>query len=187
MTAFDVQLSDQVWIAILILPLIFFTWIRNLDTLAIFSAIANLCIVFSLVVIFYEEVYRFTTDYPPEKAAVRTESFPLFTLGSLPLFFGTAVYAYEGIGAVSVGRLGWGSRESAGVGGWRHSQEGVGGGGGGIPMRGVREGVCRGGGGGEGERWSAWGEGSVGQGRGGEEGFCRQTEGEELSSCVPLG
>ena len=152
MTAFDVHLSDQVWIAILILPLILFTWIRNLDTLAIFSAIANLCIVFSLVVIFYEEVYRFTTDYPPEKAAVRTESFPLFTLGSLPLFFGTAVYAYEGIGAVSVGRLGWGSRESAGVGGWRHSQEGVGGGG--IPMRGwERESAEVGGG--EGERWSA--------------------------------
>ena len=98
-TAFDIYLSDQVWIAILILPLILFTWIRNLDTLAIFSTIANLCIVFSLGVIFYEEIYRFTTDYPPEKAAVRTETFPLISLGALPLFFGTAVYAYEGIGA----------------------------------------------------------------------------------------
>ena len=104
MTAFDIYLSDQVWIAILILPLILFTWIRNLDTLAIFSTIANLCIVFSLGVIFYEEIYRFTTDYPPEKAAVRTETFPLISLGALPLFFGTAVYAYEGIGAVSVGQ-----------------------------------------------------------------------------------
>ena len=109
--AFDADMPDQVWIAILILPLILFTWIRNLDTLAIFSAIANLCIVFSLIVIFYEGMYRFTTDYPPEKAAVRTESLPLFTFQSLPLFFGTAVFAYVGIGTVSVENLEGGGEE----------------------------------------------------------------------------
>ena len=133
--AFDIEMSDQVWIAILILPLIFFTWIRNLDTLAIFSTIANLCIVFSLIVIFYEEVYRFTTDYPPEKAAIKTESLYLLpTLVSLPLFFGTAVYAYEGIGAVSVGNslIGWGIWDGRGIGmeeghmGWEGHRDGGG-------------------------------------------------------------
>ena len=86
---------------ILLAPVILFSWIRNLDTLASFSSIANVCIVFSLFVILYEELYRFTTSNEVDKAAVRTVSLPYITPATLPLFFGTAVYAYEGIGVVS--------------------------------------------------------------------------------------
>ena len=86
---------------ILLAPVILFSWIRNLDTLASFSSIANVCIVFSLFVILYEEFYRFTTSNEVNKAAVRTVSLPYITPATLPLFFGTAVYAYEGIGVVS--------------------------------------------------------------------------------------
>eukprot|EP00731_Ephydatia_muelleri_P037349 Em0447g4a len=97
-TAFDIHIDCRVWMVILLAPVILFSWIRNLDTLASFSSIANVCIVFSLFVILYEELYRFTTSNEVDKAAVRTVSLPYITPATLPLFFGTAVYAYEGIG-----------------------------------------------------------------------------------------
>lgn len=97
-TAFNISIDCRVWMVIMLAPVILFSWIRNLDTLASFSSIANICIVFSLLVILYEEFYRFTTGSEASKAAVRVVSLPYVTPETLPLFFGTAVYAYEGIG-----------------------------------------------------------------------------------------
>ena len=58
--ALDVFLGRQIWIAILILPVVVFSsWIRHLDDLAPFSLVANLCIFFCLAVILYEEIYSF--------------------------------------------------------------------------------------------------------------------------------
>lgn len=57
--AFDVQLSQRVWVIILILPVMVMAWIKNLEDLSPFSFIANLCICFSLGVIFYEEIHSF--------------------------------------------------------------------------------------------------------------------------------
>lgn len=77
------------------------TWIRNLDELASFSAIANVCIGFSLLVILYDELEHFITSRPNAKAAVReTGGIQLATYRTLPLFFGSVAFAFEGIGVV---------------------------------------------------------------------------------------
>lgn len=57
--ALDVSIGKQAWVAILITPVVVFCWLRNLKDLAPFSLVANLCICFSLLVIFYEEIYSF--------------------------------------------------------------------------------------------------------------------------------
>lgn len=57
--AFEISLGKHAWVAILVIPVVVYCWIRNLEELALFSLIANLCILFSLVVIFYEEIYSF--------------------------------------------------------------------------------------------------------------------------------
>ena len=57
--ALAVHLGKHAWIAIVITPVVLFCWIRNLESLSPFSLVANLCIFFSLGVIFYEEIYSF--------------------------------------------------------------------------------------------------------------------------------
>ena len=47
-TSFDVHLDQHVWIAILLVPVIVLSWIRNLEELSPFSLIANVCILFSV-------------------------------------------------------------------------------------------------------------------------------------------
>ena len=43
----------------LIVPMVVLSWIRNLDELASLSMVANICIGFALLIIFYEEVNSF--------------------------------------------------------------------------------------------------------------------------------
>ena len=68
-----------------------------------FSLVANICILFSLVVILYEMVYQLSVGEGDEEAAIRRKSLAAFNLKSIPLYFGSAVYAFEGIGMVSKG------------------------------------------------------------------------------------
>ena len=75
-------------------------WIRELEGLTTFSLIANICIVFSLSVILYEMLYQLSYGEGDEKAVIRTKSLDPFNFGKFPLYFGTAVYAFEGIGMV---------------------------------------------------------------------------------------
>ena len=83
-------------------------WIRDWDDLASFSMIGNLCIVFSLVVIVGEEIHRLVSNNPADMAAIKSNATnvtvnfgPKPALG-LALYFGSVVYAFEGIGVVSV-------------------------------------------------------------------------------------
>ena len=58
-TSFDVHLDQRVWIAILLVPVVVLSWIRNLEELSPFSLIANFCILFSMCVILYAVINSF--------------------------------------------------------------------------------------------------------------------------------
>ena len=57
--ALDIAIGKKVWIVIMLVPVVVFCFIRNLESLSPFSLVANMCILFSLLVIFYEELYSF--------------------------------------------------------------------------------------------------------------------------------
>lgn len=100
--AFNISIRVQVWIVIVLPLIIVCCWIRDLDTLTPFSLIANMCIIFSLVVILYEIIYELTSENPDEEASIREEPLAIATAATFPLYFGTVVYAFEGIGMVRV-------------------------------------------------------------------------------------
>ena len=107
-SAFGLQLDIHWWIAIILPLVIVCCWIRDWDDLASFSMIGNLCIVFSLVVIVGEEIHRLVSNNPADMAAIKSNATnvtvnfgPKPALG-LALYFGSVVYAFEGIGVVSV-------------------------------------------------------------------------------------
>ena len=98
---YEIHLNKEVVIAIFVPLVIVGTWIRNLDELASFSTIANLCILFSLLVILFDEVEQFVTSRQETKAAVREpDGVELATYKTIPLFFGSVAFAFEGIGVV---------------------------------------------------------------------------------------
>jgi proton-coupled amino acid transporter len=66
--------------------------ITNLKYLAPFSAIANVCMISGITITF---IYTFI-DVPSPSERHYTSS-----LHELPLFFGTAIFAFEGIALVS--------------------------------------------------------------------------------------
>ena len=99
-TAFCIDLDTKIWIATAILPVILFSWIKNLDHLAPLSALANICILLGLCIIFYDEIFRFVT-HGSTKAAVRTSTLkPYGSVLPIALFFGNAIFSFEAIGAV---------------------------------------------------------------------------------------
>ena len=102
-SAFHFTLTTQQGIAIILPLIIVCCWIRELEGLTMFSLIANICIVFSLAVIFYELLYQLFSDDGEEMAAIRRDpdSLSPLTFKTFPLYFGSAVYAFEGIGVVS--------------------------------------------------------------------------------------
>ena len=99
------MIGYRAWIAILIPFVVIFCWIRNLDELTPFSLVANICILFSLAVIVYEEIYQlFVSNDPTEMAAIRTT--PLYlgpaSITTLAFYFGGVMFSFEGIGVVSI-------------------------------------------------------------------------------------
>ena len=95
---YSIEWSIKAWIAIIILPIILFSWIRNLDNLAPLSTLANMCLIVGLAVILYDEIYRLVTS---GSSAVPVASGKVKNIVlSLALFFGNAIFAFEGIGVV---------------------------------------------------------------------------------------
>jgi len=81
----------RIYMAILTIPIIFLCWIRKLKYLSPVSLLANILQTLSLIFLFY---YLFQ-DLPP------VTSVPAFgTWSKLPLYFGTAVFAFEGVSLV---------------------------------------------------------------------------------------
>ncbi|XP_046389905.1 proton-coupled amino acid transporter-like protein pathetic isoform X2 [Ischnura elegans] len=84
---YDVRL----YMAMLLVPCIMLSYVRNLKHLAPFSMLANLLIATGMAITFY---YIFSDLPSPSER-------PQFsTIHQLPLFFGTAIFALEGIGVV---------------------------------------------------------------------------------------
>lgn len=87
----DSKIDLRLYMVMLALPLVFLNMIRNLKWLAPFSMIANLLMATGVGITFY---YIFI-DLPS------VDDRPQFvSLHQLPLFFGTAIFALEGIGVV---------------------------------------------------------------------------------------
>ena len=99
--ACGVEFDTRVWIAILIPLVTVFCWIRNFDSLAPLATVANLCILFGLGVILYD-VIRLMDE---RKAAIFEHpeiNKVVVTSTALAVFFGNAIYAFEGIGVVRI-------------------------------------------------------------------------------------
>jgi len=88
-----VCLNGKLYVVIVSACLIPYVMIKSLKALAPFSAFANLLNCVGLLIIIYKLFEGFPYDYP-----ARPASGPL---ASLPLFFGQAIFAFEGIGLVS--------------------------------------------------------------------------------------
>ena len=88
----DDVLDLRIYMALLWPLLIAFSLVRNLKYLAPFSMVANGLIAAGLGITFY---YIFS-DLPPIEGVTK-----IATLAEMPLFFGIAIFALEGIGVVS--------------------------------------------------------------------------------------
>ena len=84
----EVNLDPRIYMAAAAIPLIFLNWIRNLKWLAPVSLIGNALLMLSIGVVFFYSFQRL----PP------IDTIPAFgSWAGLPLFFGTAIYSFEGI------------------------------------------------------------------------------------------
>lgn len=90
-TSFSVDI--KIWILIILPYFIALSFIKNLNTLSWISLTSNVLQIVGLVCIFY---YLFTNLSDPS-------ALPVFAgIEKFPLFFGVAIYAFEGIGVVSI-------------------------------------------------------------------------------------
>ena len=87
----DFQVAIQVYMAILTVPLILLSWIRNLKFLSPVSLLANLLQSASLIIVFYYSLQGLPS----------VSTLPAFASWStLPLYFGTVVFAFLGISLI---------------------------------------------------------------------------------------
>ena len=84
--------SFYYYILLLWVPLVLLCLLRNLRLLAPVTVIATVCELYALAIVFY---YIFRDPLPPVTSVPSTAS-----ITKLPLFFGTAIFTFEGIGIV---------------------------------------------------------------------------------------
>ncbi|CAH1713516.1 proton-coupled amino acid transporter-like protein CG1139 isoform X1 [Aphis gossypii] len=81
----------RMYMVYLLIPLILISWVRNLKLLAPFSSIATCMTIVSFTLIFYY-IFRESPSFVGRE--------PVGTVNSIPLFFGTVLFAMEAIGMV---------------------------------------------------------------------------------------
>uniref|UniRef100_H2ZQ93 Amino acid transporter transmembrane domain-containing protein n=1 Tax=Ciona savignyi TaxID=51511 RepID=H2ZQ93_CIOSA len=82
--------GSRAFMAMICVPVLFLAFIRSLKVLAWFSVIGNILTIISLAIIFRFIIPGVTTINRPFVANAT----------SIPMFFGTAIYAFEGIGVI---------------------------------------------------------------------------------------
>lgn len=85
-------MSVNLHMCIVLIPVLIPALVPNLKHLAPVSSVANVCMALGIGVVFY---YMLNEPLP----AIEDRKF-VGELGTLPLFFGTAIYAFEGIALV---------------------------------------------------------------------------------------
>ncbi|XP_039286721.1 proton-coupled amino acid transporter-like protein CG1139 [Nilaparvata lugens] len=89
--SYGLNLDLRVHMCIMMVPLILSSLVRSLKYIVPISLTANLCMIFGIA----STMYIVMQDLPP----VSSRRY-IGDLGNVPLFFGTAVYSFEGIGLV---------------------------------------------------------------------------------------
>uniref|UniRef100_A0A1X7UTD8 Uncharacterized protein n=2 Tax=Amphimedon queenslandica TaxID=400682 RepID=A0A1X7UTD8_AMPQE len=95
-----IHYDKRIWILIILIPVILLSWIRNLDHLSSLSMLANLCILFGLAVIIYDEISQLVNGRA-EVVQPHPQLDSFGTAEKLALFFGNALFSYEAIGVQS--------------------------------------------------------------------------------------
>jgi len=85
------EIDYHIYMAIILLPMLLLASIRNLKYLAPISMLANILQFAGLGIIFYYLLQHIPYSWERKKFS---------SWGQLPLYFGTAIYAFEGIGVV---------------------------------------------------------------------------------------
>lgn len=86
-----VKLDVRIYLLIMLIPMIFLNLVRNLKYLTPVSLFAAVLTVTGLAITFFYML----DDLPPSNTVK-----PVASWSTLPLYFGTAIYAFEGIGVV---------------------------------------------------------------------------------------
>jgi len=86
--------SQAHWLALIVPFLTALTWIRHMKQLAVFSKFANVATIITILI-----VILFAGSNVVEQGGL-ADGLPEVTLASAPVFFGTAIYSFEGCGAV---------------------------------------------------------------------------------------
>ena len=84
----------RVFILILTPPVILMSWIRSWRAISPLSLLATLSVAFGIIVVFYVDFSHY--PYFEDKEATNKIGAPL----DIPVFFGTAMFVYEGIGVI---------------------------------------------------------------------------------------
>jgi proton-coupled amino acid transporter len=90
---FGLNLSVHHYLLMLLFPMILLNWVRNLKYLTPISLFAAVVTVTGLGITFF-----YMLQDLPHTSSVRAFG----SWKQLPLYFGTAIYAFEGIGVVSI-------------------------------------------------------------------------------------